>query len=451
MIRSIEGETYADNPPLFREYVNAPPDIRLLMDNQFRNVKTHARLLSKATWYDWRMKLLEGLKDGLNRHVAEMKADGDLLSKYEVLLNSVVPDLAQKHSLLENEAMSMQQLADEMENCDQGELRDAREKLSCVEEEIALKKRQLEDMQSEVQDKTDNIETGTKLKSEFMAQIQEAERVKEECRGWGAKEINDLRSAVRTIERQTGWSIVSASSSPAGPRLTMSYRNQLKLSFHPGAFDIRSASNPSRAEKSNTPLSLTYSPEYESGPSPPATKLSPIASLVLKSLNNHFVTVNQPKTPPRKLLRFISKAWNLVLNLEGETRLLNLHGVTKLKLIEGEEGHALRARCTLLSAAVKPSNKKPSRLVKNKRIDLDFVVTTRVVRSNDEQLGSMDLDTAITASKVYGFGKGNELGICEAEVRDMLSVEIQSGSSEGVAFGEGVWSTAVKVLAGSVF
>lgn len=193
MIRSIEAETYADNPPLFREYVTAPPDIRVIMDNQFRNVKTHARLLSKATWYEWRMKLLEGLKEGLLRHAEDMKADEELLSKREELLNQTVPPMAEKHASLEQEAGNLQQLVEEMENCDQDELRGARQKLSGVEDEIEAKKKELQQLQEEVQDKTVLIESGTELREEFMAQIQEAERVKEECRGWSARDISDLK------------------------------------------------------------------------------------------------------------------------------------------------------------------------------------------------------------------------------------------------------------------
>jgi kinetochore protein Spc7/SPC105 len=193
IIRSIETETYADNPPLFREYVTARPDIRLLMDNQFRNVKTHARLLSKAMWYEWRMKLLEGLKEGLGRHFEEMKADDAILSKQEKIFNSVVPGLLEKHSALESEATHLQQIVDEMENCDQDELRAARERLASLDAEIAAKKKQLEEMQEDLQDKVDTIEAGAELKSEFMGQIREAERVKEECRGWSVKEVNSLK------------------------------------------------------------------------------------------------------------------------------------------------------------------------------------------------------------------------------------------------------------------
>jgi kinetochore protein Spc7/SPC105 len=193
VIRSIEVETFAENPPLFQEYVNAPPDIRLIMDNQFRNVKTHARLLSKATWYEWRMKLLDGLKEGLNRHIEEMKADDELLIEREELLNSNVPLLVEKHASLEQEANNLQQLVDEMENCDQDELRSTRKKLTDVDSEIAAKKAKLEQLQAEVQEKTTSIEAGAEMRDEFLAQIQEAERVTEECRGWSAREINVLK------------------------------------------------------------------------------------------------------------------------------------------------------------------------------------------------------------------------------------------------------------------
>lgn len=193
IIRSIETETFADNPPLFREYMNAAPDIRLLMDNQFRNVKTHTRLMSKATWYEWRMKLLEGLKEGLDRHIEEMKGDESLLSKHEAILTNAVPALITKYSSLEEKATHLQQLADELENCDQEELQSARSKLASIEDEISSKQKLLEEFQVEDQDKTDTVETGVELKAEFMAQIQEAERVKEECRGWSAKEIRELK------------------------------------------------------------------------------------------------------------------------------------------------------------------------------------------------------------------------------------------------------------------
>ncbi|PWY78531.1 Spc7-domain-containing protein [Aspergillus sclerotioniger CBS 115572] len=437
IIRSIETETFADNPPLFREYMTAPPDIRLLMDNQFRNVKTHARLLSKATWYEWRMKLLEGLKDGLDRHVQEMKADGDLLSKHETLLGDVVPALVEKHSTLEEEATRLQQLADEMENCDQDELHSAREKLVDIEAEIEERKRQLQEMQDELKDKTDTIESGTKLKAEYTAQIQEAERIKEECRGWSAKEISELKESVRNLERQTGWGIISATSteeSPAGPTVTMTYRSQLQLTFHPASFHTTS-------DTQTPPPELKYVPTNDSKRPIPTPQLSPISLLVLKSLQNH-ITTTQPSTiTPKQLLHFISQAWDLTLKLEEEARMLEFCGVTKLKLLDVENTPSLRARCTLLGPITKSSTKR--------RIDVDFAVKTQILHNHEQQtgqIGTLDIQTDVLASKVYGFGSGNEAGISETEMRSILEVEIPD-----IKLGGGVWSTAVRKLTGAVF
>ncbi|KAL4973907.1 hypothetical protein BDW66DRAFT_97008 [Aspergillus desertorum] len=455
IIRSIETETYADNPPLFREYMTAAPDIRLLMDNQFRNVKTHTRLLSKATWYEWRMKLLEGLKEGLDRHVEEMKGDDNLLSKHEAILKEAVPALSAKHSSLKEEATQLQQLADELENCDQDELWNARAKLADLEEEIAKKKRVLEELRTEVQDKTDTIATGTELKAEYMAQIQEAERVKEECRGWSAKEIRELKDSVHRIEQQTGWSISSASSSDAGPVVTMSYRHQLQLKFHPASFYFEGEDKDSLPQKQKTPIELSYCPENEGRPTQ-ARPLSPIVLLILKSVQIHIATITQSRVASKQLLRFVSEAWDLATKAEEETRMLGFHGVTNLRLSELEKP-SLRARCTLLGTVPPPADSTPSSKTQkqsngNCRVDVDFAVTTSIVENNEENaLGVLDIQTEVIATKVYGFGTDNSTGLSEKEMRSILSKELRGNSKSGVKFGSGVWSRAVQMLEGRVF
>ncbi|KAJ5184859.1 Kinetochore Spc7 [Penicillium cf. griseofulvum] len=447
VIRSIEAETYAENPALFKEYVTAPPDIRVIMDNQFRNVKTHARLLSKATWYEWRMKLLEGLKEGLIRHVDEMKADDDLLSEREELLNKNVPLLVEKHDSLEQEATNLQQLVDEMENCDQDELRSTRSKLSEVDSEIATKRRELEQLQKEVQEKTTFIETGAEMRDEFLAQIQEAERVKEECRGWSAREINELKASVQRIQQQTGWSIISASTpsdAPKGPLLKMAYRDQLQLEFYPGAF---ASKNSDLDESKNYPMELT---------SQKNVNFSPIASLVLHSLQHHLTTIQQSTVAPKQLLRFISSAWDRTVGLEKEARMLEFCGVTRLTLSKPDEGSlSLRTRCTLLgNATVSTPGRKGATSTNNgaKRIDVDFTVRTRIDKTNAEStVGSLDFDIDVLATKVYGFGTGNKSGLPDKELQSILGKGLGREKDGGVQLGNGLWCKAVRTLTGSVF
>ncbi|KAJ5236180.1 hypothetical protein N7489_006271 [Penicillium chrysogenum] len=447
VIRSIEAETYAENPALFKEYVTAPPDIRVIMDNQFRNVKTHARLLSKATWYEWRMKLLEGLKEGLLRHVEEMKADDDLLSEREELLNRNVPLLVEKHASLEQEATNLQQLVDEMENCDQDELRSTRSKLSEVDSEIAAKRRELEQLQEEVKEKVTFIEAGAEMRDEFLAQIQEAERVKEECRGWSAREINELKASVQRIQQQTGWSIVSASTpsdASKGPLLKMAYRDHLQLEFYPGAF---ASKNSAQDEGKNYPMKLT---------SRKNANVSPIASLVLHSLQHHLTTIQQSTVVPKQLLRFISSAWDRTVGLENEARMLEFCGVTRLTLCKPNEGSlSLRTRCTLLgnSTVSTPGSKGVDSKNNNaKRIDVDFTVRTRIDKANAENtIGSLDFDIDVLATKVYGFGTGSKSCLPDKELQSILGKGLGRDKNGGIQLGDGVWCKAVRTLTGSVF
>lgn len=418
------------------------------MDNQFRNVKTHARLLSKATWYEWRMKLLEGLKEGLIRHVDDMKADDALLSQREKLLNNTVPPLVEKQAYLEEEAENLRQLVEEMESCDQDELRGARDKLSTVDDEIEAKKRELEQLQAMVQEKTEIIEAGTEMRDEFLGQIQEAERIKKECRGWSARDISELKISVQRIERQTGWSIISASSLPessANTMLNMSYRGQLQIKFHPSAFATKKSYG---TEKTNQPLDLS---------SVKGKTISPIASLVLQSMRQHLSTITQSNITPKQLLRFISDAWDRTVGLENEARLLEFCGVTRLTLSEPENSSlSLRARCTLLGNAAiasTPGRKGSAKSNSAKRIDVDFNVRTRMnsdsEEGKDKEIGSLDFDIDVLATKIYGFGVGNKSGLSGKEMEGILGKGLSPG--DGAQLGNGVWCKAVRMLTGSAF
>jgi kinetochore protein Spc7/SPC105 len=139
------------------------------------------------------MKLLEGLKEGLDRHVDEMKSDSTAISKQEELLNRVVPGLVDKHSTLKAEAYNLQQVVEEMQNCDQEALRNAHQRLGSVDTEIAAKKKLLSEMQGDLQEKQRIIQAGAELKAEFLEQIRDAERIREACRGWSAREVNALK------------------------------------------------------------------------------------------------------------------------------------------------------------------------------------------------------------------------------------------------------------------
>lgn len=194
-VREIETETFEENPPLFREYISASPDIKVVMDNQLKNVKTHARLLSKGQWYEWRMELLGTLKQGLIKTAEGMIQDEETLDQQQELLDAVLPSLMESADRLQVEERDLKSAADEIANCDQEELGDARQRLIGLDADIEAKKLLIADLHKQMQGKEAEIESGSERKQAWQEDIREAEKIREECRGWNSSEISVLKGA----------------------------------------------------------------------------------------------------------------------------------------------------------------------------------------------------------------------------------------------------------------
>lgn len=193
IVKEIEADTYEENPPLFREYLSAPPDVKPIMDNQFKNVKTHARLLSKAMWYEWRMKLLDGLKEGLLKIGEGMDGDSRSLTQQEQMIQPMLPGLIEEHEQLERQVQNAQAQADELAQCDQDELRDARDHLMSIEQELEAKQKLVEELQVQLREKENILEDVLEQKQECNEDIKEAEKVRQDCRGWSSIEVSTLQ------------------------------------------------------------------------------------------------------------------------------------------------------------------------------------------------------------------------------------------------------------------
>ncbi len=163
------------------------------MDNQLKNVKTHARLLSKGMWYEWRMTLLGTLKEGLFKTAEGMIQDEEVLDKQQALLEKVLPHLIRKAQQLEHEESYLRSAAEEIANCDQEELSDARQRLIEVDADIEAKKRMIAELHKQLEGKEAEIKIGTERKQICQEEIREAERIREECRGWTSSEVSTLK------------------------------------------------------------------------------------------------------------------------------------------------------------------------------------------------------------------------------------------------------------------
>jgi len=192
-VREIETETLEENPPLFQEYISATPDMKIIMDNQLKNVKTHARLLSKATWYDWRMTLLGTLKEGLIKTAEGMIQDEENLDEQQNLLQRVLPQLLEEAEALRLEEADYKLAAEELTNCDPNELNNARQHLVNVDADLVAKKKLLADLQKQLQGKEAELILDQQRKQQCHEDIREADKVREECRGWTSTEVSGLK------------------------------------------------------------------------------------------------------------------------------------------------------------------------------------------------------------------------------------------------------------------
>ncbi|KAG8533164.1 uncharacterized protein KY384_001947 [Bacidia gigantensis] len=303
VVKEIEEATFDDNPPLFREYISAPADVRPIMDNQFKNVKTNARLLSKGIWYEWRMKLLEGLKEGLFTTERGMQEDDRLLAQQEQLLQPVLPHMSKEHEKLFNQVEITQAHVEELAGCDQEELKETREQLASVEQDLERKRHMIKELQDQLREREDALETTLTRKQYCAESISEAERLRDECRGWSVAEVAALQLSVSELEATHGWLITSAS----GNDIAITYDRAIQLLFSPAAFSSNS-SVIEAAAGNGAPISLTYIADADEH-HPRSLKTE--QRFFLQIIRAQLQCLQQSRTKPKNLLAFVSGSWDL--------------------------------------------------------------------------------------------------------------------------------------------
>ncbi|KAI1827171.1 Spc7-domain-containing protein [Xylaria intraflava] len=315
IVREIETETFEENPPLFKEYISATPEFKTLMDNQFKNVKTHARLLSKAMWYEWRMKLQDGLKEGLVQISEGMVADEKLLQKQQALLSSTLPRLNQQFESLTTEHENLEAVAQELADCNPEDLQSARTELTSLDLDIEAKKRKIEELQKQLTETESNINDATERKKNCVADIGEAEKVREECRGWTSNEINSLKAKVDELEKQHGWGITGV----AETTISMTYKKEIELVFDVASFR--------RGNAANSRIDLWYVAANRDRDPQPA---SPEKEFFIRCIRDHVRGMVQARTKINDMLQVVSCAWKKANHVAFNVRLLNCTFPTKV-------------------------------------------------------------------------------------------------------------------------
>ncbi|TPX17184.1 uncharacterized protein E0L32_003302 [Thyridium curvatum] len=315
IVREIETETFEENPPLFREYMSATPDFRVLMDNQFKNVKTHARLLSKAMWYEWRMKLQEGLREGLVRNAEGMERDEENLQKQRDLLDSVMPGLLKQLEALEREHGLLEEAAQELADCDPADLEGARAELLSVDDDIEQKKKMIAELQSQLQDAETNISRLSGKKQKCLEDIKEADKVREECRGWSVEEISSLKARVDDIEKKHGWAVTGCQNTT----VSMTYLREIELVFDASAF---------QPGQPNSRIDLWYIADKRNREPLP---LTPEKEFFLQCIRDRVRGLPQSQTKVSRLLGIVSAGWKRARAVSDNVHLLGLTQRTKVE------------------------------------------------------------------------------------------------------------------------
>ncbi|KAL6889345.1 Spc7 domain-containing protein [Trichoderma longibrachiatum] len=314
IVKEIETETFEENPPLFREYLSATPDVKALMDNQFKNVRTHARHLSKAMWYEWRMKLQDGLNEGLVSISDGMKDDLKIIEEQEKLLKSVMPQLVSRYESLLEESSSLEEAAKEIADCDPAELQAAREELTSLDDDIAQKKKLIAKLRQEFDASAADVEELTARKTQCLAEIKESERVREECRGWTSTEVNNLKARVEAIEKEHGWAVTGIS----GSTLSMTYKREIEL-----VLDITSF----QPKQPNSPIDLWYIADSRAVHPLPRTLEK---DFLLQCIREHIRAMPQNRTKLSHLLSVVKTAWDKSNWISREVGRINVTFPTKV-------------------------------------------------------------------------------------------------------------------------
>ena len=432
VIRSIETEILHDQPALFREYVDARPDIRTVMDNQFRNGKTNARLQSKEIWYTWRGQLVTGLRSGLVDIGKGLHGDAKLLDAWQADLDTIVPALQNEQATLSGELGSLQRLHEDLDSVDVDALDQTRKDLRAADAELSRKSALLESLKQQMQEKEEALESAEEFKAEMTAQIEEADRVRQEFRGWPVADVLELRSRVDKIEKESGWKLIAAEEDVEEPNdfgvaLTMVFRDKLRLFFYPAAFQTSSSQGRRRSGRKSksvsgptAPISLTYAPMTPEGDFISGTEPSTQNRFFLQMIRSQLHTFSmmpRRSVAPKTILDTVSRGWDLATQISEEIRLLNTTGITTVQILGDEK---LGARTKLMFA-------------KGSRIDVEFALSVTIL--SDGEIAS---STMVSATGIYGLKSSLLSGSKGRKVQLALTKEVESKE-----LGTGAWTGAI--------
>ncbi|KAF3190354.1 hypothetical protein TWF225_002118 [Orbilia oligospora] len=243
MFKQIEKMVLEENPRLFREYLLAPPDVRAVMDLQFKNIKSSSRLEARGDWYTWRQGLQETIKAKALENLESLKVDEGGLKKWREVVDKLGPGLEERKNELEEKLEVLKIRKEEIEGCDPKELEEKREALKNAKKRLEEKKKELERLNGVSEELEGEVRGREERRETCLSAIESAERVAEANKGYTEEEVVGSIDRVRQLEEKTGWMLKKAES-PCF--LEMVYKKVLAVRF-----------NAQRPDNKESPVELT--------------------------------------------------------------------------------------------------------------------------------------------------------------------------------------------------
>ncbi|EMR08647.1 hypothetical protein PNEG_03121 [Pneumocystis murina B123] len=207
VVNKIEKDTSEENPLLFREYIYASHDIQVIMVGQFKLLKNYSRLYAKSVWYDWRDKLLLGLKEGLEKNLEGLKKDELIINESKPILNTCFPLIKQTYESLKEKIKHMKAIKEEISQCDQKELRKVRSSLFNINEELQGDTEDFEKLRKCISEIDDRLHELSEKQAKLNREIEEYKKVMKVNRCFEKGEIENIKKMLQILKSVTGWEV----------------------------------------------------------------------------------------------------------------------------------------------------------------------------------------------------------------------------------------------------
>lgn len=202
----IDAETLEESPLLFREFIEAEPDLKSAMISQFKLIKNYARLQARGVWYDWRLQLTHGLKQALTKRKETVEHDKLIIQrkKEEPGVNDIHARIAAQHAQMKERLESLRQRTSDLEKYDRNEILEARRQLKAAKSKYEQAQIEEREANEKLKAVDEQVEATLLQREEIEDSIKKCEKIKRDNRRIEVGHIMELEAKFDSLQVCTG-------------------------------------------------------------------------------------------------------------------------------------------------------------------------------------------------------------------------------------------------------